>query len=238
MDGKNNKEMNRSNISLEMSRCSSMCGGIHLNTIASETTANPEQSAAEAQAVSISNGNRTSASNLNPLHKPSSVPVKLGCTFPPSGPLGRNLTRGISALVIWAALWSTIGEDLLPGGNLFSICIVVVFATLGGLLVESIPRLTLPALLGQLIVGLILRNVPGIDVAKTINKKWSSTLRSIALAVILVRSGLGLNTTALRKLKFTVIRLAFGPAIAETITTAVLVHFLLGVRWLWAFQLG
>jgi len=34
------------------------------------------------------------------------------------------------------------------------------------------------------------------------------------------------------------LRLAFGPCITEAVTVAVMAHFLLGLPWLWAFQLG
>ncbi|XP_068754696.1 sodium/hydrogen exchanger 9B2-like isoform X1 [Montipora capricornis] len=81
-------------------------------------------------------------------------------------------------------------------------------------------------------------NVRGINLARSIDKRWSSTLRSMALVIILIRSGLGLNTSALRKLKFTLARLAFLPCIFEAVSAAVLVHFLLDMKWLWAFQLG
>ena len=226
MASSNAKETEKSVISLEMSRCSSMCGGMHM--IDSRNTTNNDN---------LSDA-KSSPSALNSSNQNDSVIAMFGFTIPPSGYLAKTLTGLIGLLLIWAALWSVIGNDLFPGGNIFSIYIVVVFSAIGGRLIESIPRITLPALLGQLIIGLMLRNVPGIDVAKTIDKKWSSTLRSFALAVILMRSGLGLNTEALKKLKFTVIRLAFGPAVAETVTTAVLTHYLLGIKWLWSFQLG
>ncbi len=48
-------------------------------------------------------------------------------------------------------------------------------------------------ILGMLLVGFALRNIPAIDVANDINKEWSSALRSIALVVILVHAGLGLD---------------------------------------------
>ncbi|KAJ7333552.1 Sodium/hydrogen exchanger 9B2 [Desmophyllum pertusum] len=90
----------------------------------------------------------------------------------------------------------------------------------------------------MLIVGFILRNVPGINVARHIDKKWSATLRNMALVVILTRSGLELDPGALRRLKFTVIRLAFSPCIGEAITVAVVGKLLLDMPWLWGFQLG
>ncbi|XP_031563747.1 sodium/hydrogen exchanger 9B2-like [Actinia tenebrosa] len=163
---------------------------------------------------------------------------KLGFTLPPSGFLARALTRTLIAAVGWTILWTMIGDDLLPGGNLFGIFIILVFSALGGFLISNIPYIVLPSLFGMLIVGFLLRNVPGIDVAKHINKQWSATLRSIALVVILIRSGLELDPVALKKLKFTCIRLAFGPCIAEAVTVAIVVRYFLGMPWLWSFQLG
>lgn len=130
---------------------------------------------------------------------------------PPSGFCGQILTRGFIVLLCWAVLWSILGQELLPRGNIFGIFNVVVLAALGGFLTRKLSRDTLPPLLGMLVVGFILRNVPGINVARQIDKKWSATLRSMALVVILTRSGLELDPGALRRLKFTVIRLAFFP---------------------------
>lgn len=62
--------------------------------------------------------------------------------------------------------------------------------------------------------------------------------RSIALAVILIRAGLGLDPAALRKLSFVVFRLAFAPCLMETLAIAVASHFLLNMPWVWAFILG
>lgn len=163
---------------------------------------------------------------------------KLGFTLPPSGFLARVLTRTLIVVVGWTILWTMIGDDLLPGGNLFGLFIILVFSALGGFLVSNIPCIVLPSLFGMLIVGFLLRNVPGIDVAKHIDKQWSATLRSIALVVILIRSGLELDPVALKRLKFTCIRLAFGPCITEAVTVAVVVRFFLGMPWLWGFQLG
>ena len=163
---------------------------------------------------------------------------RVGCTLPPSGFLARVFTRGFIVLLAWAVLWSVIGQDVLPGGNIFGIFMVIVFSAFGGFLVSCIPCITIPPLLGMLVAGFMLNNVPGIDVARSIDKKWSSSLRSMALVVILLRSGLGLNTEALKKLKFTCVRLAFAPCVAEAVTAAIIVHFILGMKWLWAFQLG
>lgn len=170
--------------------------------------------------------------------KKSKIVQRFGLKLPPSGLFGRSLTRGVIVLVSWAVLWSILGRDVSPGGNIFGIFIVIVLASLGGFFTRKLSKDALPSLLGMLIVGFILRNVPGVDVARHIDKKWSATLRSIALVVILTRSGLELDPGALRRLKFTVIRLAFSPCIGEAITVAVVGKFLLDMPWLWGFQLG
>ena len=166
------------------------------------------------------------------------TPEVLSKWLPPQGFPGRAITRGLICVVAWASLWSIVGKDLLPGGNLFSLFILIVFASLAGFFVRIVPKFTLPPLLGMLIVGFLLRNVPGINVAKNVDKQWSSGLRNTALVVILLRSGLGLDIAALRRLKCTVLRLAFTPCAAEAITVAVASHLLLKLPWLWAFQLG
>ena len=157
---------------------------------------------------------------------------------PPRGHFGYLITKGVLGFVIWAALWSILGKEALPGGNMFSLFILLVVASLAGFLVSKIPFVTFPPLLGMLIAGFLLRNVPGISVAKDIDKQWSSTLRNVALVIILLRSGLGLDIQALKRLKCTVLRLAFCPCLVEAITVAIFSHFLLGMPWLWAFMLG
>jgi len=62
--------------------------------------------------------------------------------------------------------------------------------------------------------------------------------RQIALTIILIRAGLGLDPAALRKLSFAVVRLAFSPCLAECIAEAIAAHFLLGFPWIWGFMLG
>lgn len=171
-------------------------------------------------------------------HESKTITQLMGCTCPPSSYLASIITWLILLMLLWSVLWSVIGRDALPGGNIFGIVTVMVLASLLGLIVKYIPRISLPPLLGMLIAGFLLRNTPGIDFASHIDKKWSSSLRSIALVIILIRSGLGLNTDALKRLKCTIMRLAFLPCIVEAVVAGVLAHFLLRMKWQWAFQLG
>ena len=54
--------------------------------------------------------------------------------------------------------------------------------------------------------GIVLKNVPYIDVGRGLDPKWSAALRSTALAVILLRAGLGLDPRALKQLSAMVFR--------------------------------
>ncbi|XP_056156761.1 sodium/hydrogen exchanger 9B2 [Lampris incognitus] len=95
-----------------------------------------------------------------------------------------------------------------------------------------------PPLLGMLIAGLVLRNVPYVTDAVYINTHWSAALRNMALSIILTRAGLGLDPSALRRLKAVCLRVAVGPCIVEACIVAVVSHFLLGLPWVWGFILG
>lgn len=152
--------------------------------------------------------------------------------------LGRYLTRSLVAFVAWATVWSIVGKDALPGGNIFGLSILLAASALGGFLVRIIPKLRLPSLLGMLVLGFFLKNVKGIDIAKDIDNNWSLTLRNVALVVILLRSGLGLNASALRKAKWTISRLALLPCLLEAVTVAIMGFLLLDMSFLWSFQLG
>ena len=166
------------------------------------------------------------------------VPTCLKPCLPPRGLFAYYLTRGLICFIAWATMWAVLGDEALPGQNLFSLFILLVFASLAGFFVSKIPFVTFPPLLGMLIAGFLLRNVPGISVAKSINKQWSAHLRNVALVVILLRSGLGLDIKALKRLKCTVLRLAFCPCLVEALTVGIISHFLLGMPWLWALMLG
>ncbi|XP_062992001.1 sodium/hydrogen exchanger 9B2-like [Elgaria multicarinata webbii] len=163
------------------------------------------------------------------------------CACPPQGILSKIVTYGVAVVLVWAVVWSITGHESLPGGNLFGILFLFFLAVTGGKIMSLIklPGLpSLPPLLGMLLVGFLLRNVPLISDIVQIDVKWGASLRSIALAIILVRAGLGLDAKALKKLKAVCLRLSFGPCITEACTAAVLSHFLMHLPWEWGFMLG
>jgi NhaP-type Na+/H+ or K+/H+ antiporter len=89
----------------------------------------------------------------------------------------------------------------------------------------------------MLAAGFLLRNLPG-DLLHALPERWSVALRFLALTVLLLRAGLGLDLEALRRLQGALLRLAFLPNLAEAITVAVAAHFVLGMPPLWSLLLG
>ncbi|XP_032256816.1 sodium/hydrogen exchanger 9B2 isoform X3 [Phoca vitulina] len=175
----------------------------------------------------------TESNNLQRLRRTFSCP--------PHGLLDRGITNVTMVVLLWAVVWSITGSECLPGGNLFGIIILFYCAIIGGKLLGLIKLPTLPPLphlLGMLLAGFLLRNIPVISDNIQIKHKWSSALRSIALCVILVRAGLGLDSKALKKLKGVCVRLSMGPCLVEACASALLAHFLMGLPWQWGFILG
>ncbi|XP_042557591.1 sodium/hydrogen exchanger 9B2 isoform X2 [Dipodomys spectabilis] len=177
------------------------------------------------------------------------TPTELNClqrlrsawACPPHGLLGRVITTVTMVVLLWAVVWSITGSECLPGGNLFGILILFYCAVIGGKLFSLIKLPTLPPLpplLGMLLAGFLIRNIPVISDNVQIKHDWSSSLRSIALSIILVRAGLGLDPKALKKLKGVCVRLSMGPCIIEACAAAVLAHFLMRLPWQWGFILG
>ncbi|XP_077332775.1 sodium/hydrogen exchanger 9B2-like isoform X1 [Lithobates pipiens] len=169
------------------------------------------------------------------------IKIKKFCSCPPQGLLAVGVTNVIMVALIWGVVWSITGSECLPGGNLFGILALLLCAVIGGKLVGLI-RISklppLPPLLGMLLAGFLIRNIPVVTDQVKINFKWSAALRNIALAIILTRAGLGLDPKALRKLKAVCLRLSFGPCAIETCCAAVLSHLLMGLPLTWGFMLG
>ncbi|GFN81860.1 mitochondrial sodium/hydrogen exchanger 9b2-like, partial [Plakobranchus ocellatus] len=173
----------------------------------------------------------------HPLQEDASLLRKIGQWFlcPPSGKVAAVLVAVLIFVVWWASLIAITKDEALPGGSMYPMLILFIGAWCGGYIIKPT---TLPPLLGMLIVGCMLANVPGIDVANDINPAWSSTARSIALTVILTRAGLGLDPVALKRLSLLVLRLAFLPSLAEVVVDGVAAKLILGFSWTWAFLLA
>mmetsp|Transcript_1387 Transcript_1387/g.3751 ORF Transcript_1387/g.3751 Transcript_1387/m.3751 type:complete len:522 (-) Transcript_1387:104-1669(-) len=150
-----------------------------------------------------------------------------------------GLTELVLLAMAFASLFFITGDDGAPEGHLFALLCTYAAAVIGGRLVAAL-QLKLPPLLGMLIAGFALRNLPyiGERVGEEILPDWSSAIRNMALALILCRAGLGMDVQALRKLRFVVARLSLLPCLTEATVIASLSIWLLDFPLAWGAMLG
>ncbi|XP_042323286.1 sodium/hydrogen exchanger 9B2-like isoform X2 [Sceloporus undulatus] len=195
------------------------------------------------EATRLDNSEQQMQEPLPKTEETKETPGKLRqiCACPPQGCLASLVTNVATVVLFWAVTWTLSGDESLPGRNIFGLIFIYSFSVLGGKLMVliKIPNLPpLPRLLGMLLSGFLIRNIPFTNEIVKIDVKWGSALRNIALSIILALAGLGLNPEALNKLKAVCFRLSLGPCIIESCSAAVISHFLLGLPWEWGFMFG
>ena len=117
---------------------------------------------------------------------------------------------------------------------LLSIILILLFGFFGGQIARKIGA---PPLLGMIIVGILL----GSEVSNLIDTeviKLADELRTIAVIVILMRAGLGLDRDKLIKQGNVALRLGFLPAIAEMLVVAVVSIWLFQFDFITGLLLG
>lgn len=115
-----------------------------------------------------------------------------------------------------------------------SLAIIILLGLLGGKLAEGF---RLPGLLGMLILGIIIGPY-GINVLDEKLLNISGDLREIALIIILLRAGLGLNKRDLKKVGYPAIKMSFIPGIMEGMIIAFLARKLLNFTFIQGGILG
>lgn len=156
----------------------------------------------------------------------------------PCGPKNLYILRLLGWLlclfISWGLLYTLVHDEVAPGGQLLSLLTLIVSAHIAGVITN---HLGLPPLLGMLVAGIVLRNIKFFEVSGTYREIVVVT-REIALTVILIKAGLGLDAKALKKLSFVVLKLAFVPCIIEAAGAALFCYVILGMPWEWGFLLG
>jgi NhaP-type Na+/H+ or K+/H+ antiporter len=126
----------------------------------------------------------------------------------------------VGVLVWWTVGWLAVGPSFEPGGPVFALYVLLVVSTVAG---RAAGRLRpLPPLVGQLLAGCLLRNLPAVGpaVGAAVHPVSSASARTAALGVILARAGLSLDVAAVWRLRWPASRLAFAPAIVEACVVA------------------
>ena len=151
----------------------------------------------------------------------------------------RRLGIAVAGLLAWwAAGRLAVGPSFGPGGAVFAV-FVVLFSSFGaGRVIARFPPM--PALLGQLVAGFLLRNIPtvGDAVGAAVDARFSAAARTAALGIVLARAGLSLDVKAVYRLRWAIKRLAFGPATAEALVVTLLAKPALGLPWSHCAALG
>lgn len=98
-------------------------------------------------------------------------------------------------------------------------------------------KIKLPGLVGMLFAGILIGPY-GLNLIDSSMLEASSDIRKIALVVILLRAGLGLELEELKKVGFSAFKLSFMPCVFEGICITFLAHFLLGFTYIEGGMLG
>lgn len=136
--------------------------------------------------------------------------------------------------VVYALLYLSIGDAFLPTGSAWSLYIIWVCSHFGAI-VAGMCRL--PPLLGMLLSGVLLKNLP-IDLVEGLPKSWSSGVRAIGLSIILMRSGLELDYEAIKRIGWMAGRLTCMPGMSEAFVSGIVAHGLFNMPITLAFSLG
>lgn len=128
----------------------------------------------------------------------------------------------LMACALWAMFRFMLGEVMAPhgpateigGGAVWAVAIIWACAHIGGACANAVG---LPSLIGMLLMGLFLRNVPG-KLVDDLPESWSSDIRAAGLSVILLRSGLELDLPAFKSVGWMAARLTVMPGVSEAVT--------------------
>lgn len=114
---------------------------------------------------------------------------------------------------------------------------LAIIITLGLIFNKLFKVIKLPGLLGMLILGIVV----GPNMLNLISKDIltiSPDLRKIALIVILLRAGLGINRSTLKKVGKTALKMSFLPCVIEGFAIAFVSKYILNISFIEAGMLG
>lgn len=145
----------------------------------------------------------------------------------------------ISKLLVVGAIYCTllfaIGKDhMLPHSAGWATFLLWLAAQVGGLLAI---KCKLPSLLGMLLAGLLLKNIPG-DPVQGLPSSWSTVIREAGLGIILMRSGLELDYDKVREAGAVAARLTLLPGITEALAVALIGMAIFGMPIFMGLSMG
>jgi hypothetical protein len=154
--------------------------------------------------------------------------------------VGRAIVfKGLLVLSAFLFLFVATKDAGKPGGahaSLYALLLLCCVATVAGAMAQQ--YLKIPALTGMIVAGVALRNTGAID---GLPHTWMSILKAAAEAIIMLRAGMGLDLSILKKSGGMFFGLAVIPglveaAVAALLSTVVFKSYGLDIKW--GFMLG
>ncbi|CAJ0565036.1 unnamed protein product, partial [Mesorhabditis spiculigera] len=134
--------------------------------------------------------------------------------------LGENIFNPIGNVTEPA--WPTVNtRDVI--NSTISTFFIVVFGLIAGRLCFLVH---LPPLLGSLIIGIALKNIPGVNEWLIILPSWDAVLRKLAFALIMIRCSMGINLAVVRANPRILVSLGCIAPLVEALCIFVAAHFI------------
>jgi NhaP-type Na+/H+ or K+/H+ antiporter len=128
---------------------------------------------------------------------------------------------------------------MVPGGKLWSLLLLWCVSYHAG---EGFERAGAPKALGMLVAGLVLRSLPhGKDLSYPLDNLvtwWSKDIRAGAMALVLLRAGLGMDLSSVRAYGWSLPLMATLPSLIESVVGAAFATYLFGMPFLLAWVMS
>lgn len=149
---------------------------------------------------------------------------------------------GVTVAVWSIAVFFMLGPELMlpPKGPVFALGLLYLVSGIVGYIAHKLLPF-LPPLFGMLAAGVFLRNVhPSVLWALQTDemKEWTSTVRMMALSIILILAGLSVEFSNIIKKGLPTFLLSVMPNLTEAVAVGLASKILLEIPWVWAFLLG
>ena len=151
----------------------------------------------------------------------------------------RCIARVFMLSLAYIVLRTVYPQGMSPGESLWSICLVWLCAFHAGDFLEYCGA---PKALGMLCAGLALRLMPGVaglpPPLEGLSDDWSRNVRAGAMALIMLRAGLGINLRTLARFGWSFIAMSTLPALSESLLCAPVAMVLFDMPFLLAWSMS
>ncbi|XP_076377878.1 sodium/hydrogen exchanger 9B1 [Megalopta genalis] len=144
----------------------------------------------------------------------------------------------ISFALGWAVLYCLLGNTMFPYGDGFGLYTIAILSYSLGWSLSYLPYLHLPPVFGMLLAGLIIRNSGLYNIHEDLGTIATSKIRTFCLTFIMIRCGLQVSMTSLKRYTVFMMLLAVIPCTVELVILGICCRTILGYPWDWSFMVG